>query len=869
MFSHDTFEAWILFILAVVQSRFVYGYPGRRNQDGTYTLDVPGRPGYIYVTIWRGGQIGTDEAVNFGANANPNLLVRMERVNGKLVIISPDPSAAVALFGQYASMAAVPPHAALIGSGIDDPVEGRRFVPGLLAPSSSGGLNVMVFPFYTPYGYVAGDSAFVIDDPATAGKTAWVVVYADTNNDLQYVVGAEYDASTLDESTIPTDVTLPAGATPVGAVAVTNGGSVTTSSQFADYRFHFNTQRSAPVNWLNFDDSTELTIASGAVTATQTWHRIDTQSDASSDDLDTINGLSDGRILIFRAENTARTVVVKHGTGNIQTFTGSDITLDETYKVVIAVGDGTLSKWLAFGVGGGGGGGSGTDADAIHINAADEFDTAAQKTTPVANDLLLIEDSEDGYAKKYATVEDIANSGTGAKQRVVGTVLYENLAPTSGKYDIQDSAFATYDRLVLYLENAESSVNATSDGGYLEYGTVGGAVDTTATNYFTQFSGAANAANNVANEFNSPLAYNVSGSSASTPAGYATSVRIEIQNPGDTSFHKRAFIEANVGVDSGQLINVRIAHVWRSTSAIGRIQLRPDGYATDTFTSTTRLTIIGYKKESIGAGVGMAADGSVPMTGNLDMGGNALTNGTVPSSLIQTSEFTSTATGTQNDFAFSNADLIRMNNASDVTITGLAAGKPGQRVTIVSIGAGNVYLAHQNAGSTAANRLINNVTSADTPLAAGKGTATFVYDDTTDRWRLVAHEQGAAIAYTCAWTAVSVNPAIGNGSLAANYTIIGDRCFLEILITMGSTTTYGTGAWRLSLPVPATASVAVGMTGRFRDASVPAFFMIMATLQTTTTFSMATESSTVTDASSPFAWAVNDTIHISGEYRAA
>lgn len=649
---------------------------------------------------------------------------------------------------------------------------------------------------------------------------------------------------------------------------ITNAGDFLANGSVAmTGALNFNGQDANAVNWLNFDDATELTIASGAVTATQTWHRIDTEGDASSDDLDTINGGSDGRTLIFRAENTARTVVVKHGTGNIQTFTGSDITLDETYKVVIAVYDGVLSKWLAFGVGGGGGGGSGTDADAIHINAADEFDTAAQKTTPVANDLLLIEDSEDGYAKKYAMVEDIANSGAGSKQRVVGTVLYENLAPTSGKYDIQDSAFATYDRLVLYLENAESSVNATSDAAYLEYGTVGGAVDTTAANYFTQFSGALNAANNVANEFNNQTAFNVSGSSASTPAGYAASVIIEIQTPGDTTFHKRAFIRENVAFDSGQIANVSITHVWRSTSAIGRIQLRPDGYATDTFTSTTRLTIIGYKKESIGAGVGMAADGSVAMTGNLDLGGNALTNGTVPSSLIQTSEFTSTATGTQNDFAFSNADLIRMNNASDVTITGLAAGKPGQRVTIVSIGAGNVYLAHQNAGSTAANRLINNVTSADTPLAAGKGTATFVYDDTTDRWRLVAHEQGAAIAYTCAWTAVSVNPAIGNGSLAANYTIIGDRCFLEILITMGSTTTYGTGAWRLSLPVAATASVAVGMTGRFRDASVPAFFMIMATLQTTTTFSMATESSTVTDASSPFVWAVNDTIHISGEYR--
>jgi hypothetical protein len=66
-------------------------------------------------------------------------------------------------------------------------------------------------------------------------------------------------------------------------------------------------------------------------------------------------------------------------------------------------------------------------------------------------------------------------------------------------------------------------------------------------------------------------------------------------------------------------------------------------------------------------------------------------------------------------------------------------------VTIISIGAGQVDLAHQNTNSTAANRMINFVTSASSSLAAGKGTATFKYDATTARWRLVGHFQGAAI----------------------------------------------------------------------------------------------------------------------------
>lgn len=111
----------------------------------------------------------------------------------------------------------------------------------------------------------------------------------------------------------------------------------------------------------------------------------------------------------------------------------------------------------------------------------------------------------------------------------------------------------------------------------------------------------------------------------------------------------------------------------------------------------------------------------------------------------QTTEYTTTTTGNIDDLDFGTASLIRMNNASLATIRGLANGIPGQRVTIVSIGAGQVDLSHQNAGSAAANRLINFVTVGATPLAAGTGTATYQYDGTTLRWRLVAHEQGAYI----------------------------------------------------------------------------------------------------------------------------
>jgi hypothetical protein len=104
---------------------------------------------------------------------------------------------------------------------------------------------------------------------------------------------------------------------------------------------------------------------------------------------------------------------------------------------------------------------------------------------------------------------------------------------------------------------------------------------------------------------------------------------------------------------------------------------------------------------------------------------------------------TTTATGTQDDFALTaGVSLLRVNNASLVTFRGFSAGYDGQLVTVVSLGAGEVDFSHENAGSAAANRLHNFVTSGVTPLAPGVGTAMFQYDATSARWRLVQHEQG-------------------------------------------------------------------------------------------------------------------------------
>lgn len=93
--------------------------------------------------------------------------------------------------------------------------------------------------------------------------------------------------------------------------------------------------------------STELTISSGVIAPGLMYHTVDTESDDASDDLDTITAPSSFPIfnlLILRPTNDARSVVVKHGTGNIILSGGVDITLDDETDHILLFYDGT--QWV-------------------------------------------------------------------------------------------------------------------------------------------------------------------------------------------------------------------------------------------------------------------------------------------------------------------------------------------------------------------------------------------------------------------------------------------------------------------------------------------------------------------------------------------
>lgn len=96
-----------------------------------------------------------------------------------------------------------------------------------------------------------------------------------------------------------------------------------------------------------FKTGGELTISTGAVTAGElTYFTIDTEGDAATDDLDTINGVLDGKVIVISSADDARDVVVKHNTGNIYNPAGQDITLGKTQDIIELRYDADLTKWI-------------------------------------------------------------------------------------------------------------------------------------------------------------------------------------------------------------------------------------------------------------------------------------------------------------------------------------------------------------------------------------------------------------------------------------------------------------------------------------------------------------------------------------------
>jgi hypothetical protein len=137
-------------------------------------------------------------------------------------------------------------------------------------------------------------------------------------------------------------------------------------------------------------------------------------------------------------------------------------------------------------------------------------------------------------------------------------------------------------------------------------------------------------------------------------------------------------------------------------------------------------------------------------------------------------------------------------------------------------------------------------------------------------------------SYTPTWACVSgTNPVVGNGTITGNYTRKGRIVTLRILVTMGSTTTYGTGTWSFTLPVTPAGSLANGCalgSALCGDASAGNYGAMVLWTPDATHLYLAVQAGNfaittppggialAVDATHPFTWASTDVLWLMTQY---
>lgn len=127
-------------------------------------------------------------------------------------------------------------------------------------------------------------------------------------------------------------------------------------------------------------------------------------------------------------------------------------------------------------------------------------------------------------------------------------------------------------------------------------------------------------------------------------------------------------------------------------------------------------------------------------------------------------------------------------------------------------------------------------------------------------------DMGAWTAYTPTWTAATSNPTIGNGTISGSYQLRGKFLIWRVELTMGSTTTFGSGGYRFSTPATlASSRLATNGFGICFDNSATSFYPMQIYKQaTTTTAFVDAGSGSVGGPTVPFTFATSDEIWFTG-----
>lgn len=478
-------------------------------------------------------------------------------------------------------------------------VSAQNIAVGRLQPSGAGGLNVQATGFHFPAGFWRGgaldasaqggldqtvnDLDLASNVPGSADQVRWVRVYYDPSTGALAAANgtaAVQAVADLDEDDIK-DIAIPAGAYPVGAVALSYGQTdFNTASQvrFVPARYLL-----SPEGYLLTGDAATRTIASGVITVGVESSVVAAAQTGTTDDLDTLT-VNTPRMGWIVAD-TGDTITLKHGTGNISCFGGADIDITDA-SAAVWMYDGTT----VFVAGGGGGGAftdlsdtftySGNGDKAVFVNAG-ETALEPRDAMPIA-----------------------------AKTRYVATKLYDSTLGSAGRFDVPNASlsggnYADYDRIVGYLTNVRGTPSATNDFLYIFLNG-----DTTAANYGDE---RMQAVNTSMAPFRDDAPNLARITAASSPSNYVTDVIFEIENPGGSNYKNilaRSQVRRDATNHDANLYGIQ----WENTAAITQITIQPDGYSTDNIAAGARLVLIGWKEEAIGGIAYSTADVSNPPT---------------------------------------------------------------------------------------------------------------------------------------------------------------------------------------------------------------------------------------------------------------
>lgn len=126
---------------------------------------------------------------------------------------------------------------------------------------------------------------------------------------------------------------------------------------------------------------------------------------------------------------------------------------------------------------------------------------------------------------------------------------------------------------------------------------------------------------------------------------------------------------------------------------------------------------------------------------------------------------------------------------------------------------------------------------------------------------------GEWVNYAVPWMAGSASGSIGNGTLTGRYTMIGRTVLVEILLMVGTTTTFPAdpSAWMFTVPVVPSVNVhlgqALGLHGGWYDGAIVPASATQVLVLMGTGAAISNVSNTT-----PWTWAVNDQLRLSWQY---